>query len=92
MAKNQKSAYYFYSEAAKRNVPVAIYNVAENYELGRGIGQNTDKAARYYQQLISSNFFDAKKKLDSLYDQTTKFKENNPNYKKWDKDYADYEN
>ena len=48
MAKNQKSAYYFYKEAADLDVPVAIYNVAENYELGRGIGQNLDKAAKYY--------------------------------------------
>ena len=38
MAKNQKSAYFYYSEAAKSNVPVAKYNVAENFELGRGVG------------------------------------------------------
>lgn len=91
MAKNQKSAYYFYSEAAKMDIPVAKYNVAENFELGRGVGQNVDKAAKYYKELIDIGFFDAKKKLDHLYDQTVTFKEQNPDYKKWEFDYTQFE-
>jgi len=57
------------------DIPVAKYNVAENFELGRGVGQNVDKAAKYYKELIDIGFFDAKKKLDHLYDQTVTFKE-----------------
>ena len=42
--------------------------------------------------MIDQNFYDAKKKLDNLYDQTNTFKRDNPGYKKWEGDYLDFEN
>jgi len=50
-----------------------------------------DKAAKHYKELIDQGFFDAKKKLDNLYDQTVVFKQQNPDYKKWEFDYNQFE-
>ena len=41
---------------------------------------------------VKNGCWEAKKDLDFIYDKTKEFKEQNPDYKKWDKDYSEYLN
>ena len=81
--KSYKSAFQFYKKAAEKGCPLAIRNVALYLQNGYGISQNIDEAAKWYMLAIEKGYWEAKEELDDIYDQTTIFKQENPDYEKW---------
>jgi len=41
---------------------------------------------------IEKGYWEAKEELDDIYDQTTIFKQENPDYEKWIGEYSEFEN
>ena len=67
--------------------------LAVQYIKGLGVETDYDKAAYYFKDVLDEGLldWDSKQKLDEIYDYTTKFKEEFPQYRKWEGIYKDYE-
>ena len=73
-------------------MPVAQNNLGISYQNGDGVTKNIDEAANWFYCALENGYFEAKEKLDDIFDQTEKFKLKHPEYKKWDKSYGEFLN
>ena len=55
-----EKAAYWYSKAATHNHPRALYALGWLYENGRGVAQNINQAAQYFQAAWQRGVVDAK--------------------------------
>ena len=54
--------------------------------------KNIDEAANWFYKALSNGYFEAKEKLDDIFDQTITFKKDHADYEKWDRSYSEFLN
>ena len=64
--KNSKRAFYWTSKAAKKNDPLAQWNLALSYLDGDGVKQDEKKAKFWFRKAAKNGHKKAKVKLKSL--------------------------
>ena len=79
--------------AAKSGSAVAKYNIGYIYKTGYNepIRVDYDKAAQWYLEAYNANYLKARKKLDEIYEKTTQFKLDHPDYRRLMTDYTKFE-
>jgi len=83
---------FLYKAGALKQIPVAMFNYAKCLKNGKGVKKNLDLACEFYYRAMSSGYLEARKYLDEIYQYSTAFKQNHPDYKILEsKDYEDFE-
>jgi hypothetical protein len=88
-----KIAALLYKAYAERGLPVSMNDYASVLEQGKGVDQNSDRAAEYYYRSMKAGYLEARKWLDQLYPSAENFRKKHPEYKVLEsQNYEEYEN